>query len=112
MVPLHATLPFGPPLCTGEEHEADIEMGLRPAIWKRIILRHGDELFSTTPWALIVILAAKDIYVSARTRGYACFFVQMTVCFRTAPDVCRGACPGERAHVRIRTGTRYILIIC
>ena len=79
MVPLHATLPFGPPLCTGEKHEADLKMVFRPALWKRIILRHCDELFSTTPWALIAILAAKDISFSARTRGYEWFFCPMSV---------------------------------
>ena len=38
------------------------------------MLRHWDELFSTTPWAMTAILGAKDIYISARTRGYAWFF--------------------------------------
>ena len=80
MVPLHATMPFAPPLCIGEEHEADLNMLFQPTCCTAsLTVRHAGGTFSATPKALTAILGAKDIYSSARTRRCAWCFCQMSV---------------------------------
>lgn len=90
--PLSAAVLISPPSRPGEKRGLDFEAPLRPALRQGIIFRPFDDSYSTMPWALTELLAAKDISLARRTRTCAQLF-PVRIGRRLRPRVVRrGAC--------------------